>query len=60
MKVDIPIDKGGIHKIILVGVDTEGSDITTSEDAKLFSNEIPLCTKDDATSCDINSLLYAV
>ena len=59
MRVYFGIAEDGIHKIILVGVNKKGLDKTDIElGDKLFINTIPLCTNNNATSCDTTSILY--
>lgn len=60
MRVYFGIDEDERQRIILVGVDANGIDQTSSANDKLFVNEIPLCTKDNTTSCDTKSLLYTL
>jgi hypothetical protein len=54
IRVYFGLDSAGFEKIILVGVDDAGQDLT---DGKLFINTIPLCTKDNSTTCDTSSVL---
>ena len=55
MRVYFALDATGQERIILVGVNDDGEDLTSD---KLFINTIPLCTKDDVTACDTSSALY--
>lgn len=57
IRVYFGLEDDGTERIILVGVDSEGSDdIKEGED--LYTNSSSLCTKKSVTSCSISSPLY--